>query len=459
MNICILGNNLEAWTLAAGLSSTGFGVSIDQSCLPGENSEIAEPDLLLLLEARLSEGRITLAGSTDVNCKCCSILIDARSSLPLEEHFSALENFVRSAEHNESTHERIFFALVQSVAVGTTSKLQARVDRYLADNEINLDVDCIYWPSFIEAGRALQSFTKSERIIIGCSSGQAATFIQQLMSPFNRSKDVSLVMQPSEAELTKIAINGMLATRISYMNELADLATHQGVDIEPVRQGMGADSRIGHHYLYPGCGFGGDSFLRTLDYLQYELTESQIESDCNKKRGRRVSSGDVRGLGLLQSVRSINTNQKDLLFQKFWRYFKADLENKKVALWGAAFKPNTSSISGSPALTLLRALVSHHVHVNIFDPMAVNSLQTWLLSENDLSQEYIHFCHSPEEAAHHADAIMLVTEWQILWNLNLSKIAENMRIPLLLDGRNVYQPFLAEQAGFVYSGIGRGLAI
>jgi UDPglucose 6-dehydrogenase len=227
----------------------------------------------------------------------------------------------------------------------------------------------------------------------------------------------------------------MLATRVSYMNELARLAAEKGIDIEQVRQGMGTDSRIGFQYLYPGCGFGGEAFLQTLSQLSTELDQAAEP-------------------GLLSSVFAINEQQKDLLFQKFWRYFKANISGRRVGLWGCAFKPNTSGVEGSPALVLIEALLAHGVQVQVYDPMALPTLQRRLGTREGLI-----LVDSAEAAAEGADALMLVTEWKEFWNRDMAAIQSAMNSPLLLDGRNVFDPALMAEQGWVYSGVGRGVSV
>lgn len=450
MNIRILGNNLESWTLAAALSSTGCRVTVTADQLPDEQGEIAEADLLRLLQKQQDQQRLQLVSLADTSVQPsdqlqsdCLLLIDARTNLDATARFAALQAFAAQAEL-PSAGQKMTYALVQPVAVGTTDQLQAMLSAKAIDT-----VNCLYWPAFIEAGRALESFTRAGRVIIGGEQAEAIELIRQLMQPFNRSKDASLLMTAKEAELTKIAINGMLATRISFMNELAELSARQGVDIEAVRHGLGSDPRIGHQYLYPGCGFGGDAFVNTLDFLSQELEGKALTGQAVNTAGSTPSQG-----GLLQSVYGINEQQKDLLFQKFWRYFKAEIKGRTVALWGCAFKPNTSGIAGSPALILIEGLLAHGVKVNIYDPMAMATLQAKLGL-----QPLLTYCNSPEQAADQADAIMLVTEWKLFWNLNLAAIAAGMKTPLLLDGRNIYPPQQAEQAGLIYSGIGRGRSL
>ena len=444
MNIRILGDSLAAWTMAGALSSTGCQVVMSADRLPDESGEIAELDLLRLLQEQHRQERLLLIpGPDNVFDRTYHLLIDARTNLTSEQRFPVLQDFAGQVPADSHS----VYALVQPVAVGTTDTLQNLLVEAIGDKR----VECLYWPSFIEAGRALESFTRSGRLLIGACGGAAGiALIRELMSPFNRSKDAAMVMTAKEAELTKIGINGMLATRISFMNELADLAARQGVDIESVRLGLGADPRIGHQYLYPGCGFGGEAFTDTLNFLGQELQATEHSQGIDQ--------------GLLSSVQQINEQQKDLLFQKFWRYFNADIKGRSVAFWGCAFKPNTSSIAGSPSLVLLQALLSHGVTVRVYDPMAMGSLKAWLERQTDSTgqasrADQVVYCDSPEQAAEETDAVMLITEWKLFWNQDLARIASTMNTPLLLDGRNIYSPRLAAQAGLVYSAIGRGLAL
>ncbi|GAA0789248.1 nucleotide sugar dehydrogenase [Marinobacterium sediminicola] len=424
MRVHVLGDNLEAWTLAGALAQTGCRVSLKQTGLPRADSDMGEPDLQQLLEQQQAAGRLQLGREHEA----ADLLLVAERHASQESLQASVQAFLGALDAQDQTG--MLVALVQPVAIGTTEQLQQWLDDHGAGH-----VRVLYWPAFIQSGRALESVTRPERILLGCDDEAAIRVIRRLLTPFNRRRDTLLVMSPKEAELSKLAINGMLATRISYMNELAQLAADKGIDIERVRQGMGTDSRIGFQYLYPGCGFGGESFLETLAQLNRELD--------NKEEP-----------GLLSRVFAINEQQKDLLFQKFWRYFKADIQGRTVALWGCAFKPNTSGVEGSPALTLLRALLAHDVKVRVYDPMALPTLRRTLGDQPGVS-----YMDSAEQAATGADALMLVTEWKEFWNLDMEAVLARMNTPLLLDGRNLFEPERMAELGWHYSGVGRGVAI
>lgn len=424
MKVQVLGSNLEAWTLAAALAFTGCRVCMTHSQLPAAGTDISEPDLLQLLAQQQSAGRLLLGCKEDK----ADLLLVASRHMSMELLQAEVQSFVDSVRGDISAVPLV--VLVQSVAIGTTDLMQQWIDAQDAKH-----IRVLFWPAFIQSGRALESVIRPERILLGCECEEAIRIMRRLLNPFNRSRDTLLVMPPKEAELSKLAVNGMLATRISYMNELAQLAADKGIDIERVRQGMGTDSRIGFQYLYPGCGFGGEAFLETLSKLSREL-------------------GQKAGPGLLSSVFAINEQQKDLLFQKFWRYFKADVAGRRVALWGCAFKPNTAGVEGSPALTLIEALLAHEVEVRVYDPMALPSLRRQLGRPSNLI-----FADSAESAVEQADALMLVTEWKEFWNIDMDAVYRRMNTSLLLDGRNIYDPQQLAEKGWVYSGIGRGISL
>lgn len=427
MRVMIEGQDLTAWALAGSLASTGCNVTMKLPTLPMENNDVNEPDLLRLLQLQLQSKRLIL----DVVDNQSELLILAEDMVHANGYIAFLKGLYE--QDNISFRQLRVIALVQAVPIGTSELLQQWLDSQ------NLSfIHVVYWPSFVQAGRSLESVTRPERILLGSDSTDATELMRGLLSPFNRSRDSLMIMSLKEAELSKLAINGMLATRVSFMNEIAHLAEQHQVDVERVRQGVGSDSRIGFQYLYPGCGFGGQAFLNTLYQLSGAIDQ--------------MAAGE--GRNLLRSVYDINEQQKDLLFQKFWRYFRADIKGKRVAMWGCAFKPNTASVEGSPALTLVNALLAHDVHVSIYDPRALESLKKHITNHDLLD-----FVDTPEQALLSADALMLVTEWKEFWNLDMATLRLQMNTPLLLDGRNIYDPKQMSLQGWKYSGVGRGTSL
>lgn len=287
-------------------------------------------------------------------------------------------------------------------------------------------------PDLIQEGNAFQTFTRPESILLGCEQQEGEALLRELLRPFNRRKDVIQIMSLREAEFAKLAISGILATRLSFMNDMANLAESLGVDIDAVRVAMGADSRIGESYLYPGCGFGGAGLDNNVLALVDALNERSAEP------------------GMLSQVLKTNERQKEVLFRKFWQYYQGNVAGKRVAIWGAAFKPGTRRVDNAPALKLIEALWAQGVEVAIHDPEALPDLEAWAHGRGPLR-----LCDDPYEAVEGADALMLVTEWKLYWGPDWSRLRGALRQPLLLDGRNIYDPVFVRGQGLVYRGIGR----
>ncbi|KAF0804255.1 NDP-sugar dehydrogenase like UDP-glucose dehydrogenase [Alcanivorax xiamenensis] len=310
--------------------------------------------------------------------------------------------------------------------VGTTEELREA----LAQRGRTVPVICL--PDTLQEGRALNDFTRPEHILLGCDDRSGEILIREILRPFNRRQDVIQVMRPREAEFAKLAISGMLATRLSFMNDMVMLAEELDVDIEVIRQGVGSDPRIGDAYLYAGCGFGGPGFSRDVMNLTDAL------------RSRRINTE------LLEQVLQINERQKEVLFRKFWRHYEGDVANKKVALWGAAFKPGSDRVDNGPALRLIEALWAQGVEVHVHDPLALPELTQWADGRGPL---YTH--QDGYHAARDVDALMIVTEWKEYWSPDWAMLKNKMSTPLILDGRNIYDPRYVKHQGFTYYGIGR----
>ncbi len=291
----------------------------------------------------------------------------------------------------------------------------------------------VYWPDTTQDGRSIESISQAKSIVIGVDDqGFAKTQIQELLRPiFNRSEQI-MFMPILDAEFTKLSISGMLATRISYMNDLALVAEKLNIDIENVRLGLGADNRIGSSYLYPGAGFGGENFSRDI------LTLSQTISETGN-----------RSL-LLQQVWDINEQQKEILFRKFWNYYHADLQGKKVAIWGAAFKEKSSSVVNSPIHKLLHAFWAQGVTVQLHDPKALKEIEAIYGSRDDLV-----YCNDQYDAVKNVDALCLLTAWKQYQSPDYQQLKQLMKHPFILDGRNIYNPTYVKAQGFAYEGVGR----
>lgn len=290
----------------------------------------------------------------------------------------------------------------------------------------------VYLPDIIQEGNALASFIQTEQLIVGCERNTAQMLLKELLRPLFPREQQYLFMPILDAEFTKLSISGMLATRISYINDLAVVAEKLGIDIEYVRQGMAADSRIGSSYLYPGAGFGGENFSHDILTLANTVSGTGAKSQ------------------LLAQVWDINEQQKELLFRKLWNYYHGDLEGKTVAIWGASFKENTARIQQSPVHIMLKAFWAQGVTVRLHDPQALAEIEKVYGHRDDLV-----YCTNQYEAAQGAYALCLLTAWKQYWSPNYKDLLKIMQHPLILDGRNIYDPEYVKSQGFAYIGVGR----
>ncbi|MGO2133246.1 MAG: nucleotide sugar dehydrogenase [Halomonas sp.] len=422
MRIMICGSELATATAAAALAWVGHHVTWrpldgkDWQQLTASKWLASEPQLIERLEEASNSGRLQFMG--DAVSAPQDVLWLALSP---EQRDQAIDMVLSSAEQ---LSDRAVLVNNSTFPVGETEHLESLMAK---------DGRAVSLPDLIEEGRAWESFTRPTRWLLGCDDDSAEAVVREILRAFNRRSDVFHRMPRRAAELTKLAINGMLATRISYMNEIAGLADSLGVDVEYVRQGMGSDTRIGYEYLYPGCGFGGPSFSRDLMRL----------ADVQNTTGRHSA--------LLDRVLDINEQKKEALFRRLWHHYQGQLEGLVVAIWGAAFKPGTARIDHAPVLTLLDALWAQGVQVQLHDPAAVPVLQEMFGEHPQLTL----YTDDPLDALQGADALMLVTEWKAYWNPDWQALAGALKGRLLLDGRNIYDPVHVASIGLHYRGIGR----
>lgn len=318
-----------------------------------------------------------------------------------------------------------------TVPVGTADQIRSDVAETLAARGATDEFDVAANPEFLKEGAAIEDFMKPDRVIVGAETERAAKHLRALYAPFNRQSDRTMVMDCRSAELTKYAANVTLATKISLMNELSQVADRLGADIEPVRQAIGADHRIGYEFIYPGCGFGGSCFPKDVRALSRTAAASGYESE------------------IVNAVERVNDQQKTVLFDKLVEHF-GDLAGRTVALWGLAFKPGTDDMREAPARTLMESLWHVGASVRAFDPEASGEAGRIYGSRPDLT-----LCDSAESAADGADALVLATEWHVFRTPDFEALAARMKTAVLVDGRNIYSPRYVRQAGFAYYGIGR----
>ena len=320
-----------------------------------------------------------------------------------------------------------------TVPVGTADKVKEAILQVQASRGVAIDFDVVSNPEFLKEGAAINDFMKPDRIIVGTDNPRTAELLKALYAPFNRSHERIITMDVRSAELTKYAANAMLATKISFMNELANLAELLGADIEHVRNGIGSDSRIGYSFIYPGCGYGGSCFPKDVKALERTARQMGYKAE------------------LLNAVENVNDRQKQVLFNKVVQHYKDDLQGKIFALWGLAFKPKTDDMREAPSRIILEALINAGAVVRAFDPEAMAEAKRIYGDKPGLT-----LVETAEEALQGANALIVVTEWKNFWSPDFDLIKNTLKDAVIFDGRNLYQPELLKKQGFVYYGIGRG---
>ena len=323
-----------------------------------------------------------------------------------------------------------------TVPVGTADRVRAAVAAELVARNANVEFDVVSNPEFLKEGAAVEDCLRPDRIIVGSSSERAVSVLRKLYAPFNRNHDRMVVMDERSAELTKYAANAMLATKISFMNEIANIAERVGADVELVRQGIGSDPRIGYHFIYPGAGYGGSCFPKDVQALE---------------RTARSYGYDAR---LLSAVEAVNLRQKDKLFELISRHFGGSVAGKTIALWGLAFKPNTDDMREASSRRLMEALWSAGATVRAFDPQAREETHRLYGDREDLV-----LCEHAYDALDGADVLAVVTEWKAFRSPDFQRIRATLCEPAIFDGRNLYDPLAVEEAGLAYYGIGRGRSL
>lgn len=323
-----------------------------------------------------------------------------------------------------------------TVPVGTADRVREAVLARLQARGVDVPFDVVSNPEFLKEGDAVEDCMRPDRIIVGASSPKAIAVLRKLYAPFNRNHDRMVVMDERSAELTKYAANAMLATKISFMNEIANIAEHVGADVELVRQGIGADPRIGYHFIYPGAGYGGSCFPKDVQALA---------------RTAHAVGYDAR---LLDAVEAVNDAQKSRLFALVSRHFGGELKGRTIALWGLAFKPNTDDMREASSRRLMEQLWEAGAHVRAFDPEAAEETRRIYGERADLQ-----LVGRPYEAIDGADALMIVTEWKAFRAPDFARVKSLLKTAVIFDGRNLYDPAAVEEAGIAYYGIGRGRSL
>ncbi|PWW10691.1 UDP-glucose dehydrogenase family protein [Mangrovibacter plantisponsor] len=443
MKVTVFGIGYVGLVQAAVLAEVGHDVMcIDVDEAKVENLKkgvipIYEPGLTPLVMKNYEEGRLQF--STDAQAGVSHGVIQFIAvGTPPDEDGSADLKYVTAVARTIAQHMTAHKVVLDksTVPVGTADKVRDAMQAVLNERGVEYPFDVVSNPEFLKEGAAVADCMRPERIVIGTDNDEVVNILRELYEPFNRNHDRMILMDIRSAELTKYAANCMLATKISFMNEIANLAEHLGADIEKVRQGIGSDSRIGYHFIYPGCGYGGSCFpkdvqalIRTSEHIGYTPR-------------------------LLQAVETVNNEQKKKLPSFVVRHFGDDLKGKTFAVWGLSFKPNTDDMREASSRVLLETLWEKGAKVQAFDPEAMDETQRIYGHRDDLS-----LMGTKEAALHNADALIICTEWQNFRAPDFDLLKNTLKHPVIFDGRNLYDPERLNKRGFVYYAIGRGESI
>jgi UDPglucose 6-dehydrogenase len=440
MKITIIGTGYVGLVSGACLSDVGN----DVVCLDVDKDKIAllksggipiyEAGLEALVKRNAQAGRLRFTTEIEESVHHGTVQFIAVGTPPDEDGSADLSHVVAAAR-SIGRHMRDYKVVVDksTVPVGTADRVREAIAEELKARGTEVPYSVVSNPEFLKEGAAVEDFMKPDRVVIGSEDERATQIMRAVYAPLQRNHERTMVMDVRSAELTKYAANAMLATRISFMNELANLAEKLGADIEQVRHGIGSDPRIGYHFLYPGAGYGGSCFPKDVKALQ-----------------RTANQEGVR-LRILQAVEEANELQKHRLVQKVTARFGEKLEGKRFALWGLAFKPNTDDMREAPSRVVIRELLERGASICAYDPVAMPEAKHIFRDEPRVT-----YAESPLSALDGADALLIVTEWKEFRSPDFGTIKERLKQPLIFDGRNLYDPALVKQSGLEYYSIGRG---
>jgi len=442
MDVTIFGSGYVGLVTGACLAEVGnqvlcVDVDADKIAMLNDGEvPIYEPGLDDLIEKNHQAGRLKF--STDPAEGVAHGLFQFIAvGTPPDEDGSADLRHVLTVARSIGEHMSSYRIIVDksTVPVGTADRVAEAVRAVQADRGVDIDFDVVSNPEFLKEGAAIDDFMRPDRIIVGTDNPRTGELLRALYAPFNRNHDRVMVMGVRSAELTKYAANAMLATKISFMNELSNIAEAVGADIEMVRVGIGSDPRIGYQFIYPGCGYGGSCFPKDVRALEHTAKDNGYQA------------------ALLQAVEAVNDRQKDLLFSKVERHFDGQLEGKTFALWGLAFKPNTDDMREASSRRLMEQLWAAGARVRAFDPVAAEEARRLYGERADLD-----LVESRMGAVEGADALVIVTEWSEFRSPDFSAIKAQLRSPVIFDGRNLFDPAQVTSAGMTYVSIGRAPA-
>ncbi len=446
MKIAIVGTGyvgLVSGTCFAESGNQVICVDIDQNKverLKGGEVVIYEPGLEVLFERNLKGGRLHFTTNLKQAVEASDLIFLALPTPPGEDGSADLSYVLGVAEEiGKILQEHKQYKVVinkSTVPVGTAEKVHAKI----AENYSG-EYDVVSNPEFLREGVAVDDFMKPDRVVVGTTSAQAKELMEQLYRPFVRQGNPVYFMDERSAEITKYAANSYLATRITFMNELANICEKVGADVEVVRKGMGSDSRIGKRFLFPGIGYGGSCFPKDVQALGKTSLQNGYE------------------FKILNSVMEVNDKQKLVLFEKIKDYYKGDVKGKTIAIWGLAFKPNTDDIREAPSLYIIDALLNAGANLQVFDPEAMENVKEYFNGELENYSGKLSFCTDAYHALDKADCLAILTEWSIFRTPDFAQMKSLLLSPTIFDGRNLYDSQVVASQGFYYNSIGRKLVL
>ncbi len=447
MRVCIFGTGYVGLVTGTCLAEVGHDVvcvdvdaakveALDNGIVP-----IYEPGLTPMVKANHAAGRLRFTTDAAAGIGHGDVLFIAVGTPPDEDGSADLQ-YVREVARTIGRHIARPVVVVDksTVPVGTADKVRATINAELVARGADIDFEVVSNPEFLKEGAAVEDCMRPDRIVIGTSSASALETLRRLYAPFNRNHERIVAMDVRSAELTKYAANAMLATKISFMNEIANIAEQVGADVEMVRKGIGSDPRIGWHFIYPGAGYGGSCFPKDVQALARTAQQHGVQPR------------------LLEAVEAVNDAQKGHLFELMQRHYDLGedegLRGRTIAVWGLAFKPNTDDMREASSRRLLQQLWDAGATVRAFDPEAMAETRRIFGERDDLV-----LCDSAADALEGADALAVVTEWKQFRSPDFAKLKEALADAVLFDGRNLYEPAEVEAAGIAYYGIGRGRSL
>ena len=439
MKLTIHGTGYVGLVTGACIADTGnhvLCVDIDQDkidALKRGEIPIYEPGLDGIVQRNVANGRLKFTSDVAEGVAFGDLQFIAVGTPPDEDGSADLQYVLAVARSIGSMMDNYRLVVTKStVPVGTADKVRDAVAGELQKRGADIEFNVASNPEFLKEGAAVEDFRKPDRIILGVDSERAEALARKLYEPFNRNHDRLVVMDIRSAELTKYAANAMLATKISFMNELSNMAEALGADIERVRLGIGSDPRIGYEFIYPGCGFGGSCFPKDVRALIHTASENDVQAD------------------LIGAVQSVNDRQKHILFRKLNAHYGGDLKGKRIALWGLAFKPNTDDMREAPSRVFMEAAWEAGAHVQAYDPVAADEAARIYGERSDLT-----LCESADAALEGADALVVATEWREFRAPDFESLKASLMAPVIVDGRNIYDPQQMAEYGFSYYAVGR----